>query len=199
MILLALNAGYGNNDCATLPLAAVDLKRGWIAFPRPKTGIDRRAPLWPETVAALNAVIASRKQPKDPAHAGLVFITKAGGTWSKGTSDNPVSKEFAKLLKAADVAAGRGFYALRHTFRTVADESRDQPACDALMGHARDDMASIYRERISDDRLQAVANHVRRWLFGFRLEKFNHVGWRPRSPLRLRCRRPVRSSLKKRV
>jgi hypothetical protein len=38
-------------------------------------------------------------------------------------------------------------------------------AVDYLMGHARDDMASVYRERISDDRLRAVADHVRGWLF----------------------------------
>jgi hypothetical protein len=33
------------------------------------------------------------------------------------------------------------------------------------MGHARDDMASVYRERIDDERLKAVIEHVRRWLF----------------------------------
>ncbi len=33
------------------------------------------------------------------------------------------------------------------------------------MGHARDDMASVYRETISDERLRAVAEHVRKWLF----------------------------------
>jgi hypothetical protein len=34
------------------------------------------------------------------------------------------------------------------------------------MGHAREDMASVYRERISDERLRAVVEHVRTWLFG---------------------------------
>jgi hypothetical protein len=34
------------------------------------------------------------------------------------------------------------------------------------MGHARDDMASVYRERIEDARLVAVTEHVRKWLFG---------------------------------
>jgi integrase len=63
--------------------------------------------------------------------------------------------------------AGRGhtFYALRHTFETIAGESRDQVAVDAIMGHSREDMASVYRERIGDDRLRAVAEHVRQWLF----------------------------------
>ena len=33
------------------------------------------------------------------------------------------------------------------------------------MGHARDDMASVYRERVADERLQDVVDYVRRWLF----------------------------------
>lgn len=37
MILLGLNCGFGNADVADLPATAVDLKAGWINFPRPKT------------------------------------------------------------------------------------------------------------------------------------------------------------------
>lgn len=51
-------------------------------------------------------------------------------------------------------------------FRTVADEVRDKVAIDHVMGHARDDMATAYRERIGDARLQAVTDHARTWLFG---------------------------------
>jgi len=51
MVLLGLNAGFGNHDIATLPLSALDLDGGWVDFPRPKTGIARRCPLWLETVA----------------------------------------------------------------------------------------------------------------------------------------------------
>ena len=61
---------------------------------------------------------------------------------------------------------GHTFYALRHSFETIGGESRDQVAVDAIMGHSREDMASVYRERIGDDRLQAVAEHVRQWLWG---------------------------------
>ena len=43
MILLGINAGFGNADCAALPQSALDLDREWLAFPRPKTGIDRRS------------------------------------------------------------------------------------------------------------------------------------------------------------
>jgi hypothetical protein len=47
----------------------------------------------------------------------------------------------------------------------VADEAKDQPAVDYIMGHEVPHMSTIYRERISDDRLRVVAEHVRRWLF----------------------------------
>ena len=49
--------------------------------------------------------------------------------------------------------------------KTVAGESRDQVAVDHIMGHARDDMASAYRERISDERLEAVVEHVHKWVY----------------------------------
>ena len=166
MILLAVNCGFGNNDCGTLPMSVLDLDGGWINYPRPKTGVHRRCPLWPETVKALGDVLASRRTPKDEAHAGLVFITAALGSFSKDTTDSPITKEFAKLAAELGLKqTGRGFYSLRHTFRTVADESRDQPACDHIMGHSADDMASRYRERISDERLRAVAEYVRGWLY----------------------------------
>ncbi len=88
-----------------------------------------------------------------------------GGRWHD-TPDNPLSKELAKLLKELKLhRPGLNFYALRHTFETVGGESRDQVAVDHIMGHVRDDMASVYRERIGDERLQAVTDHVRAWLF----------------------------------
>jgi integrase len=166
MILLAVNCGFGNNDCATLPMRAMDLDAAWIDFPRPKTGIHRRCPLWPETVKAMQGVLAHRRQPKDKDHAGLVFITAALGSYAKQTTDNPIAKEFAKLVQANGLKQhGRGFYSLRHTFRTIADGTRDQPAVDSIMGHADESMAARYRERIDDARLRAVADYVHAWLY----------------------------------
>ena len=55
MILLGINCGFGNNDCGRLPIDALDLDGGWVDYPRPKTGIHRRIPLWSETVAAIRA------------------------------------------------------------------------------------------------------------------------------------------------
>jgi hypothetical protein len=49
---------------ARLPLSAVDLDAGVIDFPRPKTGIPRRCPLWPETAAAIRELLAKRPAPR---------------------------------------------------------------------------------------------------------------------------------------
>ncbi len=167
MILLGINCAFGNADCGQLPLSAVDLETGWIDFPRPKTGIPRRAKLWPETIAALKDYLSKRPKPKHEEDASLVFITKYGFSWCKDTSTNPISQETAKLLRKLGINGrkGLGFYTLRHTFRTVADETKDQPSCDFIMGHEAQHMSTVYRERISDERLQAVADVVHDWLF----------------------------------
>jgi integrase len=165
MILLGINCGFGNADCGNLPLAAVALEGGWIDYPRPKTGIGRRAPLWPETVVALREALDRRPKAKHAEDAGLVFITKRGYSWAKDIADSPVTKETRKLLDALGINGHRNFYTLRHTFRTVADASKDQPAVDYIMGHETPHMSSVYREGIDDERLQAVADHVRKWLF----------------------------------
>lgn len=166
MILLGINCGFGNADCGTLPMAALDLQRGWHHYHRPKTGIERRCPLWPETVEALRQSIDARPEPREDA-AGLVFVTKYGRGWHKNGHENPIALMTKRLLDELGLRRpGLSFYALRHTFETVAGESADQVAVDHIMGHAREDMASIYRERISDKRLRAVTNRVHRWLFG---------------------------------
>jgi integrase len=172
MILLGINCGFGNSDCGNLPLKALDLNRGWLDFPRPKTEVTRRCPLWPETIEALQEWMAHRPKARagwDLDAAGLVFVTKYGKKWAKLDKDNPISKEMAKLLKELGLhRPGLNFYALRHTFETIAGETDRQAAVDFLMGHAprSDDMSAVYRQRISDDRLRAVTDHVRGWLFG---------------------------------
>src|SRR5262245_61163196 len=147
MILLGINCGFGNADCATLPRPAVDLEAGLIDYPRSKTGIPRRCPLWPETIAAISEALANRPEPKKAEHAELVFLTRCGDSWHKDTPDNPISREFGKLLKRLGINGrkGLGFYTLRHTFRTVADEAKDQPAADCIMGHEAANMSAGHR------------------------------------------------------
>ena len=49
MILLGINGGMGNHDCATMPLDVVDLEHAWIRYARPKTG--RGSPAAPRHLA----------------------------------------------------------------------------------------------------------------------------------------------------
>jgi len=81
MVLLGINCGFGNTDCANLPQTAIDFDNGWIDFPRVKTGAERKIPLWPETIAALKETIANRKDAANPDDEHLVFITKYGQRW----------------------------------------------------------------------------------------------------------------------
>ena len=231
MILLGLNCGMGNTDVSELPRSAVDLDAGLIDFPRPKTGIERRAVLWPETVEALKQVLKVRPKARQKEDDGQIFLTKYGHRWVRvqepgerstgrlqAVVTDSVALEFGKLIRSVGLAGfgtgaavahgaaasrtegdpdggrrrrgggnvgargaaggkrvagrgrttmrarGRGFYALRHTFRTVADEVADRPAIDLIMGHQDGaDIANHYIERISDERLRKVVEHVRSW------------------------------------
>lgn len=173
MILLGINAGLGNGDCSGLPVRAIDFKAKMLDYPRPKTAVERRAPLWPETVTALKAVMASRPTPKDEADADLVFVTEWGHRWSRlngETRIDSIGLEFGKLLNKLKIRRQHvGFYALRHTFETVAGRTGDQAAVDRIMGHEREDMATVYREWVKDAsedaRLKKVTSYVRAWLF----------------------------------
>jgi integrase len=169
MILLGVNAGFGNGDCAAVNPAAVNLETGWLEFPRPKTGVGRRCKLWPETVEAIRAALAVRPKPKELSDCELLFLTYRGTAWVRqgdGSRSDYVSQAFNRLTKALGLTrAGCGFYTLRHVFRTVADGARDNPAVRYVMGHVDASIDAAYRERIEDDRLEAVAEHVRKWLW----------------------------------
>lgn len=169
MILLACNGALGNTDCANLPESAI--KGDWLVYPRVKTGVDRRIPLWPETRQALTEAIATRPRAKDPADAGLCFLTRQGKRWvrfgANGTSIvDLISDAFSKALTKLKLKReGLGFYALRHGFETIAGGCGDQVATSGIMGHTDDSMSGLYREKIDDERLLKAVNHVRAWLF----------------------------------
>lgn len=170
MILLGINCAFGATDVSSLPEASIDLGKGWVGFPRPKTAIDRRCALWPETVEALREVLRNRQEPKTGDDAGLVFLTRCRQRWvrvgTKGAVIDAVAGEFTKLMDGVGIRRARvGFYGLRHTFRTIADKIRDTPAINMIMGHTDGTMADAYREFIDDQRLRTVTEHVRNWLF----------------------------------
>jgi integrase len=177
MLLLAINSGLGNSDIGQMALTAVDLKMKWLDYPRPKTGVQRRCPLWPETIKAIAEWLKKRPGPSDADDARLLFLTVRGAAWHKTKlvcdengrpkrlNDQPITHECRKLLDRLKIKGNRNFYAIRHTFETIGGESLDQVAVNAIMGHDDGSMASNYRERVTDERLQRVVEHVRAWLF----------------------------------
>jgi len=169
-ILLGVQAGFGNTDLARLPLNAVDLDGGWIDFPRPKTGVARRVPLWGETIAAIRSWLELRPRPQGKDVAGLVFLSPKGRSLAPqrrdGLESDAIGPAFRRLQVAVGVyRRGRGFYGLRHVCETVAGESQDQVAVDAIMGHRTPGQGTAYRHGVSDERLRRVVDHVHDWLF----------------------------------
>ncbi|PAY16653.1 hypothetical protein CKO51_25420 [Rhodopirellula sp. SM50] len=165
MILLGINCGYGNADCGRLEIPTIDFKRSWIEDLRQKTAVERAAWLWPETIQALQHAIDNRYSSAPASLAERVFVTKRRQSWYKenGKSD-PISVAFRKLTeKVGCRREGIGFYSLRHTFETIAGNSRDQIAVNYVMGHSDESMAQVYREGIDPKRIIAACSFVRRW------------------------------------
>ena len=161
-IWLGINCGLGATDLAKLRIEQAAGE--WLDVARSKTGIMRRCWLWPETRQAIQDAIKARPEPKDTAAAKLLFVTKYGRDWSH---QGALSSEFAKLRTRCGITGeGKTFYTLRHVFQTVGDETRDFVAVSSIMGHADGSISGQYREKIGDDRLRAVAEHVRQWLTG---------------------------------
>jgi integrase len=175
MMLLGLNCAYGATDCAVLQRSDLAERPGWLARMRQKTAIERNCPLWPETIKALKANEAVRPKAKSAEDDGCVFISREGRrvsrlTWTadgKGVSRrDSVLEAYMKLKRRCGVNHPGGFYVMRHVFRTVADAVHDRSAIDRIMGHRNGTQADTYIEFIEDERLIAVSNYVRRWLFG---------------------------------
>jgi integrase len=162
MVLLGVQAGFQNADCVELSINAVHFDHNQIRMVRRKTGSWRVVPLWQETKEVLHEVISKRPVPHDEQNGYLVFVTKYGNKWNR----DDVGKELKKLLDDLGIyRPGLCFSSLRKTFRTVADAAGDQPAVFAITGHSMGDISDKYRERISDERLRAVVDHVHSWLF----------------------------------
>lgn len=164
MVLLGINCAYGNMDCARLTFDALDLAGGWATFARGKTGVRRRAKLWPETTAALLDSIAARPQHTDPALQDTVFVTKYRNAWDSGA----IAKEFSKACSLSGVT-GQGFYSLRHTFRKVASDVGDDMATRWVMGHKVPGIDAVYLGgHQATGRLEKISDHVRQWFLAGR-------------------------------
>ena len=113
--------------------------------------------------------IKVRPKPASEDDANVVFITRRDRRrWHVDGKLNSLGLQFRRLLERLGLyRERRSFYSLRRTFETIACET-DQVATDFIMGHIppADDMAARYRQKIGDDRLHKVVDHVRGWLFG---------------------------------
>lgn len=164
-ILLGINCAYGTMDIARLKTADIDFAKSWLGEPRGKTGIARGAWLWPETVAVLREALVIRSKVECDEFPDLAFLTRNKRPFAvDGSTSHPLTQGFLKLKEAAKIdAKGVGHYALRHTFETIAGDSKDQIAVDYVMGHHDQSMAGNYRQGLDPKRVKAVCQHVRKW------------------------------------
>ncbi len=75
-------------------------------------------------------------------------------------SHNGITLEFIRLMERLKLRK-RGFYALRHTFRTVADEIPDARAIDRILGHVSAHISADYVEFIDSAQVTATSNRSR--------------------------------------
>jgi integrase len=160
MILLGINAGFGPGDCASLTVEAVDLAKGEHRFARPKTEVQRRCILWPETCSALAKIIGDRT-------SGPMFLTAVGNTWHGKGKASPISHEFRKACRRLGIYRNNAtlFYSLRRTLGTIGVMANQPVALSHILGHAPsgNDMASVYRQKVFRQQLQIVADFMREW------------------------------------
>jgi integrase len=183
MVLLGINCAVGNTDIGEMPTSAIEFEHGVMDFPRVKTGVQRRCPVWPETLDAIQASIEEtqkRKVDRIPEAKGLLFVTREGNPYvrvkyevrdgrPKAVTHDAVKSLMQRAMGKAGIdSPGLGFYGLRHSFETIGAATGHQVAVDHIMGHAplSSDMGSNYRQRVADEALESVTNHVRAWLFG---------------------------------
>lgn len=159
MVLLGINCGFQNSDLENVSVSAVQgaVETGWIEFPRLKTEVDRRCPLWKVTRSALTRSMAKRPESMQPE----AFLRPDGRQYSAVNHD--LAKRFRAARDHALIDRG-GFSWLRKTFATAAAGAKDKEARDYIMGHADPSMSALYVQEVWDDRLIAVTQSVLRWI-----------------------------------
>ena len=168
MAFLGLNCGFGPADCSALLVEEVNFGDGVVAGLRPKTSELRFATLWPETVEALKLSYARRPKPAKPAFADHFFLDHSGAQFvdpGDANHTNVITRRTTQALQRLKLhEAGKSFYWLRHTFRTIADKVGDDVAVNWIMGHVDDRTAKHYIHDAPIDRIQKVTDSVRDWV-----------------------------------
>lgn len=155
-IWLAINCGFGNTDVCELRWEDIDGE--WVELVRKKTYVTRAAYLWQETLEALE------RWKSTSVDSEWVLSGVRGQKLGMGEGNStPIAHEFKAIANEVGIE-GKGFYALRHTYRTIADGCQDQEAIRMTMGHADSTISAEYRHGVSEERLVAVSDYVRQWL-----------------------------------
>jgi integrase len=100
----------------------------------------------------------------------LLFLTRQGRplVWvrvgeSRYIQTNNLTTVFGKLLQKLKIKRlDVNFYSLR---RTIASGAKDQVAVDFVMGHSDFSMSQHYQQSVDPERIKAVVEHVRQWVF----------------------------------
>jgi integrase len=158
MMLLAINAGFGATDCAILKWTHIDVDGAIINLRRQKTHIERKSPLWPETIESLRSLNIA---------GPFVFRTKHGNNWTAESIAHQLAKQIDRLnaVRGEDAPLDTVMGDFRHTFATYANENGDTDSWKRIMGHALAGLKATYVETIFAPRLRKVVEHVRSRMF----------------------------------
>lgn len=162
-LYLGVNCGFTTSDMAKLRKDQVDLTTGWVTMPRPKNGNRRLAKLWPESIAAITAHLATRPNASCAEHEPLVFLTKDGRPVQQdGNKNRAMTAAFRRLKMAAGVhRVGVSQRSTRHLCRTLADGAGDANAARLVMGHRIPGVERRYIDNIDPERVEAICNYIR--------------------------------------
>lgn len=157
-VLLGLNCGFSPSDCHALKYEHIVLMpdTGYleIQMARVKTEVLRRCSLWPETLKALDAIRSGRPD---------YYFTTPDGEQITEKSVHSVSKKFSQIAKWCGSPAT--FYWLRHTHQNIGESKGDSIAVKISMGHSDNSISDTYRHDIPSERLRAVSENIRSWLY----------------------------------
>lgn len=161
-VLLGINCGMYSKDVSDL--RPDHLVGEFVDNMREKTGSPRRCWLWPETREAIE------KHQVDENEHNRVFLSAAGGilnTRREKSRTDLIARNWRGIQKRAKLTGQNiGFKNLRHTFQTEASQLGDSIAVKLSMAHLDDSISDVYTHRVDDERLVAVSQHVRTWLYG---------------------------------
>lgn len=150
-IMLGLNCAFYGSEAGSLKVT--DLKvngETWVQSVRPKTNQKVRHPLWPETVAAIEAARAPENT------GGWLFLT-GGGKPYVGHAVKNLAHKWADLRVAAGVPDAPAMKYLRHTSAAAIRRIAGAEVAETHLGHADAfRLGPVYTSKLWDQHAEAV-------------------------------------------